>query len=140
MDIAAINTIVSHMQHRSFYDVLKAMFDNHFIELPPGRWFVAVDHASLGRTVFSHRLVLDDVLGEASETWGWTQAGQARVLHLSARRDGAMLITIDGFDRLQAQLAFESHAAEDSNSFLVITVSVADADKTHVFEFSGLME
>jgi hypothetical protein len=140
MDIAAINTIVTHMQTRSFYDVMKAMFDNHFIELPPGRWFIEVDGNNLGRSVFSHRLVLDDVLGEASETWGWTEGGKARVLHLSAQRSGALLVAVDGADQHQAQLKVDSHDSDEENSFLVLHVIVNESGEKHEYTFSGLME
>jgi hypothetical protein len=137
MDTAAIVTIVSHMRGRHFYDVMKAMFENHFIELPATRWSVQIDGESFGRAVMTHQLVLDDVLGHGYETWGWTQKGQARVLHLIGDRDGKLTGIVDGADVKEPVLELETHVEEQTlKTYLTIHVKF----ENHDYRFEGLLE
>jgi hypothetical protein len=137
MDVAAIDTIITHMKSRSFFDILKAMFHNNFFELRATRWSVQVDGVDLGRVVMSHDLQLDEVLGHASESWAWTENGKARILHLVGERDGRLEATLDGNDLENIKLEMElgDEGVED-RAYLILHLKFAE----HDYRFAGLME
>lgn len=133
MDAAAIVTIVTHMQGRSFYSILKAMFSNTFVELKAAKWNLEIDGEAIGRAAMNHDLLVDDVLGIAYESWAWTQKGQAHVIHINGDREGHLTVAFDGGEVQNPVVEMETRIEGDKEQTTLL-VHVKFDERHLIFE------